>query len=190
MKWIVPLTFLHSRAHTLLGELIPCLALSTKRTSGFPSQPCKPRRKGAQITLKSEFESVAASANPALFSQSSSEWCFGRRMPRLLAVCRGLGWMTNPAVVMSRWWSKSCRSCGLTGKRTQPLSCKCAVLLDGAPLPSLLELEKRRCCEHRVLRQWRIFFFRSLQGRSGHVSTEFNSRFKLPHFRNILVFQH
>lgn len=140
MKWIVPLTFPHSRAHTLLGKLIPCLAPGTKRASGIPSHPSKPRRKGTQITLKSEFESVAASASPVLFSQSSSEKCgaLGERCPGCWLPTRGLGWKTKPAVVMTRWWSKSCRNHeGLTGRRTQPVSCKCPLgcwsqLLSGA----------------------------------------------------------
>lgn len=58
------------RADTALGKVIPYLAPSTqkKRAFCFPSRSHKPSRKGAQIALKSGFESIAAAAIPGLFS--------------------------------------------------------------------------------------------------------------------------
>lgn len=60
--------------------------------------------------------------------------------------------MTRPAVVRTRW-IRELQELQSDRKETQPVSCKCGVLLDGAPLSSLLELEERRCCEDTVLRQ-------------------------------------
>lgn len=189
MKWIVSLTFLHSRAHTLLGQLIPCLAPSTKRASGFPSQPCTPWREGAQITLKSGFESVAASANPVLFSQSSSEKCgaLGERCPGCWLCTEGTWMDGKTSSGENQVVTKELQE--LQSDRKENPACKCGVLLDGAPLPSLLKLEKRRCCEDSP-EAMKDILFQTPARRSGPVLTEFNSYFNLAHFRNILVFQH